>query len=253
MAQELFRTLDKSIRRQRIIDIAVELFRKQGYRTTTLDDVANELGITKAALYHYVESKDDLLYTIYKKAFNAIFEETNRIAAMDLPPDEKLRKIIQNHIKNIIIKNQSLISVFFAEENQLPDKYSRMVRSKKREYDEILQGIIREGISLGLFEEEDPRLLGYAIVGMCNWIYLWFSPKVPYSPDEIADQFIRVLERGFLQTKRKRIKKEIPVRRLNHRAGKKGLSDRTIERMKTLNLEMIELLEGLENLYAKKS
>ena len=110
-----FRGLDKSLRLQRIFDTATELFHKKGYRTTTLDDVSRELGITKAAVYHYVSSKEELLYIIYIQALENIFRNTSKISEMDLPADEKLRLIIQNHVKDIIIQSVSMFSVFFTE------------------------------------------------------------------------------------------------------------------------------------------
>jgi len=246
MNQEQFRKLDKSARYQKIIDTAVELFRKKGYRTASLDDLANELGITKAALYHYVESKEELLSVIFTQALQVIFEGTQQIAALDLPPDKKLRQIILNHITNIIIKNQSLVYVFFAEENQLPAKFSRMVRKKKREYDEILLGIIREGITAGVFEKVNPKLQVYIIVGMCNWIYLWYKPGIPYSPEDIANQYIRILERGFFSDKGKSVKFREQRRDSAEKAMDKGGTGFVIERIKDLTQEMAELIDELE-------
>ena len=71
-----FRGLDKSVKKQRIIDTAAALFHKKGYSSTSLDDVSKELGITKAAIYHYVENKDELLSIIYTQAFENIFRDT---------------------------------------------------------------------------------------------------------------------------------------------------------------------------------
>jgi len=228
VSEVAFRKQDKSLRHQMIVDAAVELFRRKGYRSTTLDDVAGELGITKAALYHYVEGKEDLLFTIYNQAVTAIFEETNRIVAVDLPPDEKLRMVIRNHVENIIIGNQSLVYVFFAEDNQLPEKYQSWVRQKKREYDEVVQRIIGEGIERGVFKRRDARLLSYAVVGMINWAYQWYRPGLPFSPNQIADLFIDLLERGYLK------------------ADSTPAKGRSLERLKTLSSELDALIYELE-------
>ena len=246
MTQLPFRKQDKSLRRQMIVDAAVEHFRKKGYQTTTLDDVAGELGITKAALYHYVESKEDLLFTVYNQAVAAIFEETNRIAAVELPPDEKLRMVIRNHIENIIIGNQSLVSVFFAEDNQLPEKYQSWVRQKKREYDEAIQKIIAEGIEERVFEHHDPRLLSYAIVGMINWAYQWYRPGLPFSPGEIADLFIDLLERGYLKDKTERRDYPRPAPRLEPITETTLRPDQTLTRIRTLTRELESLIDSLE-------
>lgn len=241
-----FRKLDKSMRYRKIIDTAIELFRKKGYRATSLDDVAHELDITKAALYHYVESKDELLSAIFSQALKVIFERTRQIAALDLSPEKKLRQIILNHITNIIIKNQSMVYVFFAEENQLPAEFSRLVREKKREYDEILSRIVKEGIAAGIFEKVDPTLLVYSILGMCNWIYLWYRPGLAYSPEDIANQYIRILERGILCEKGKSVKLRNELKDSSQEKSDKGSAGMVIERIKDLSQEMVELIGELE-------
>ncbi|MCD6152734.1 MAG: TetR family transcriptional regulator [Syntrophobacterales bacterium] len=218
-----FKELDKSKKLQEIIDTALDLFHAKGYKSTTIDDISKELGISKAAIYHYVESKDELLSIIYTQAFENIFRDTNEIAGMDIPPDEKLRRIIHNHITNIIIKKLSMFSVFFSEENQVSEKDFQKIRAEKKKYTAIVEEIIKEGISKGIFAENDPKLLSYAIIGMCNWIYKWYKPQYsPYRPEEIADHFIRLLGSGCLEysikddwigrtrsTKKSRVKKNL--------------------------------------------
>jgi len=195
-----FRGLDKSLRIQKITDTAAELFHRKGYRSTTLDDVSRELGITKAALYHYVSSKEKLLSRIYIQALENIFRNTDKIAGKDLPPDVRLRLIIQNHIKGIIIQSISMFSVFFTEENQLPEKEFRKIRREKRKYTRIVEEIIKEGISQGLFRKSDPRLQAFALIGMCNWVYKWYKPGPgSYTPEQIADYFVSLLEGGYLK------------------------------------------------------
>jgi AcrR family transcriptional regulator len=152
ISQQEFKSLDKSIRKQKIIDTAASLFHRKGYVSTTLDDVAKELGISKAALYHYVGSKDELLSVIYTQAFENVFKDTYEISGMDLPPDEKLRFMIRNHINNIIIKDLSMFSVFFSEESQLPEKDYKKIRAEKKKYTRIVEKIIAEGISTGMFK-----------------------------------------------------------------------------------------------------
>jgi AcrR family transcriptional regulator len=247
MTQLAFRKQDKSLRRQMIVDAAVELFRRKGYQTTTLDDVAGELGITKAALYHYVDGKEDLLFTIYNQAVAAIFEQTNRIADVELPPEEKLRMVIRNHVENIIIGNQSLVYVFFAEDNQLPEKYQSWVRQKKREYDEVVQKIIGEGIEKGVFEPHDPRLLSYAIVGMINWAYQWYRPGLPFSPGQIADLFIDLLERGYLEDKTTQRTYPRPVPKPDPTTEKPPSKEQTLQRMKSLSRELETLIDDLKS------
>ena len=202
-SQNEFRSLDKSLRMQKIIDAAVILFHHKGYRSTTLDDVSKELGITKAALYHYVSSKEHLLSIIYIQALENIFKNTTKIYEMNILPDEKMRLLIQNHIKNIIINSISLLSVFFTEENQLSEKDFNKINKGKKKYDRLIENTIEEGISMGLFKKTDPKLTTFGILGMCNWIYKWYKPEHSvHTADEIADNFISLIETGYLENNR---------------------------------------------------
>jgi AcrR family transcriptional regulator len=194
-----FKGLDRSVRLQKLIDAAARLFHEKGFKSATLDGLARELGLSKTGLYHYVSSKEHLLAMVYSQAFEKIFERAHEISAMEAPPDEKLRLIIRDHIKNITIKNAALFSVFFAEENQLPNDDFQKIRGEKRKYSRIIEGIIEEGIARGVLRPADPRLQANAILGMCNWVYKWYRPSGSrYTPDQVADHFIALLEAGYL-------------------------------------------------------
>jgi AcrR family transcriptional regulator len=244
-SQNEFRTLDKSLRRQKIIDTAAALFHKQGYRSTSLDDVSKELGITKAAIYHYVSSKEKLLSRIYIQALENIFRNTYKIAGKDLPPDATLRLIIQNHIKGIIIQSISMFSVFFTEENQLPQKEFKKILDEKKKYTQIVEKIIEDGISQGIFRKADPRLQANAIIGMCNWVYKWYKPgKSPYTPDQIADHFVSLLETGYLKT----IKEDIPNPSKSAKGGKRktGSKKENYRRLRNQCMNLLKLVDEME-------
>jgi len=94
-----------------------------------------------------------------------------------------------------------MFSVFFTEENQLPEKEFRKIRREKRKYTRIVEEIIEEGISQGLFRKSDPKLQAFALIGMCNWVYKWYKPGPDsYTPEQIADYFVSLLERGYLKS-----------------------------------------------------
>jgi hypothetical protein len=64
------------------------------------------------------------------------------------------------------------------------------------------EDLIQEGIGIGVFRPAHPRLQASAILGMCNWVCTWYRPNsAPYSPDQVADHFISLLESGYLAGK----------------------------------------------------
>ena len=193
-----FKSQDKSLRKKMIIDAAVKVFHQKGYRAATLDDVANELGLTRPALYHYVSSKENLLSLIYIKALESFFATIYEITGMDLLPPEKLRLFVRRHLQKIVIENLAMFTVFFSEENQLPAKDFQKIRKEKRKFTRVVEEIIEEGISQGYFRNVNAKLQANAIIGMCNWLFRWYTPgQSSFKPDEIADQFIDLLENGL--------------------------------------------------------
>ena len=241
-----FRGLDKSLKIQKIIDTAAEIFHKKGYRSTTLDDVSGELGITKAAIYHYVSSKEKLLSKIYIQALENIFKNTYNIAAQNLPPDMKLKLIIRNHVKSIIIQSISMFSVFFTEENQLPEKEFRKIQQEKKKYTQIVDPIIEEGMSQGIFRKTDAKLQAFAIIGMCNWVYKWYRAEhSPFTPDQIADHFVNLLERGYLEGETQRMENMVkPGRRVKRKPEPEKEHYR---KLKDQCMSLIELIDEIEN------
>lgn len=236
-----FKGLDKSKRKQKIIDTAAALFHKKGYKSTTIDDVSKKLGITKAALYHYVKSKDEILSIIYNQTFENVFKDIGQISDMDLPPNEKLKYILRNHIKNIIIKDISMFSVFFSEENQLPEKDFRKIRKEGKKYTQIIEKIIEKGISEGIFRKADPKLQAYAMIGMCNWIYKWYKPLYSsYSPEDIADHFTDLLEMGYLDANRAGDSANLTT---SGEAREKGISETKEESYGKLKIQCETLIE----------
>lgn len=244
-SQNSFKTLDKSLRIQKIIDTAANLFHKKGYRSTSLDHVSKELGITKAAIYHYVSSKEKILSIIYIQVLQNIFKNTNKISDADIPPDEKLRLILRNHVKNIIIQPLSMMCVFFSEENQLPDKEFRKIQEEKNKYNHIVEKIIGEGISLGLFRKMDSKLQTFAILGMCNWVYKWYKPGLgSYTPDQIADNFVSLLETGYLRP----IKDDVPNQPKSAwgRKRKTGSKMENYKKLRAQCMNLIGLIDEME-------
>lgn len=195
-----FKSQDRSLRKQMVLDTAVRIFGQKGYRAATLDDVARELGVSKPALYHYFSSKENLLSEIYLQSLGRMFKTIYEVGKMDLSPPEKMRVLVRRHLKEVVIGNLDMFAVFFSEENELPKKEFEKIRKEKIKFTKVVRNIIEEGIKQGYFRRLDSMLVADAIIGMCNWLYRWYKPGMnSFTPDQIADQFIGLLENGYMQ------------------------------------------------------
>jgi AcrR family transcriptional regulator len=191
--------LKQAAREESILQAAATCFGEQGYRATTLETVAERLGISRVTLYRYCPSKEELLIRVFERSI-AIFQRGLRqICAQDVPPEEKLRQIIRHQVR-LMADHRNFLSVFFSEEGNLPPEMARRARSERRTYDALIEGVIQEGVQAGRLTPLPPKLVSFALLGMCNWLYQWYQPEGPLSADEVARIFIQLVEHGYLHT-----------------------------------------------------
>lgn len=177
------------------MDTAVALFHKKGYRGTSIRDLAEELDISQAALYYYIKNKEDLLYEVLDHAIRTGLEILDRIMASDLSLDEKLRQMVKHHVE-MVAGDLPLFSIFFTE--KMESERQEAITRQTRQYMERLAAAYQEGVEAGLFLRLDPTVVTQGILGMCSWVYKWYSPEGELSAEEIGDIFYRLLSRGFL-------------------------------------------------------
>jgi len=210
MSAKEFKALDKSARKQRIIDTAIGVFQQKGYHQANIEDLAKKLGVTKGALYHYFPSKEAILSVIYMQAMDNYFADyanPDQLAGLNLSPPDKMRFFLRNHIQKVAIDNLAMLDVFLSEENYLPPKDQKMICRAKRRYNRVLQGIIEEGIAENYFKKLDAQLLANAILGMCNSLCRWYKTKKSgYGPKEVIELFISLLECGYLEDNESSVK-----------------------------------------------
>lgn len=186
----------RGLTRTTLLETAAGLFARKGYRATTLDDIAGELGMKKASLYHYIRSKDELLADIYQEIFDRIEAEVAPLANSGLPVDERLRRMIHAHIAVVTAELPSL-SVVFSEESELPAALQPGIRHRKKAHEALFERVIAEGQRQGVFRAGSVRLMVLGLLGMCNWIYKWYRPDAGDDVADIAAEFALIVESGI--------------------------------------------------------
>ena len=188
----------QAVREEALLQTAADCFCEHGYRATKLETVAERMGISRVTLYRYCPSKKELLVRIFERAMSFYQHDLRRICTQPIPAEEKLRQIVRHQIR-LIVERRNILIVFFSEESHLPEEMIHRVRAERRAYDDLIEGVIAEGIQAGRFAPLPPKLVAFAILGMCNWLYQWYQPDGPLSADEIARSFIALVEGGYLR------------------------------------------------------
>ncbi|HEV8714855.1 MAG TPA: TetR/AcrR family transcriptional regulator [Candidatus Binatia bacterium] len=182
---------------EEILRIAADKFGKQGYQATTLDEIAADTGISRAAFYLYFPNKEELLRRMYSQVIATSQAAVERIVAEDLPVPEKLRRIIRHQVR-YMATNIPLSQVFFSEIFNLRPELGQWVRRANRAFGEVIENVVKEGVQKGELIPVHPKRFTYALMGMCNWMHRWYRPGGEWTPDTVAEEFIRVLESGYL-------------------------------------------------------
>ena len=179
-----------------IISAAVKLFSERGFRAVTIDDIASSIGFTKSVIYYYFKSKNQILWEIFSRIWDSYFETVDTTVAKNLPPEEALPEIITKHALNVM-ERKDWTAIYFRDESELDDCQRRQVSRKKRQYDAVLEDIYEAGVAKGVFKDIPAHIATTGILGMCNWIHVWYDEKGSMSAAQIAEYYSAILSSGY--------------------------------------------------------
>jgi AcrR family transcriptional regulator len=188
--------------RDQILRAAADLFRERGYQASTLDHIAARLGMSKASLYTHFRAKDEMLAAISRGTIEAFTRDLNLVLGSRLAPEEKLRRMVRQHVR-FVIANRSFLTVFFGEEANLPPRSARSLAAQKDRYDKAVERLVVEGVRAGVFRDVPPRLVVFGVLGMVNWVHKWYNPAGRWGAEEISSAFLSLIEGGLLRQKRR--------------------------------------------------
>lgn len=189
------RRRDPATKREAILQTAAHLFLEKGYGRTLMNDVADRLNITKPALYHYFDNKEEILLECYRWGTGLILGKLAQIAEQRGTGLEKVEAFVFEYA-NLMTVNFGRC-VMRLDESDLSPKARAEVRDYKRKIDQRLRSFIQEGIGDGSITPCDARMAAFSTAGAVNWICMWYRPDGPLAPETIAAQFARMLTHGL--------------------------------------------------------
>ena len=176
-----------------ILDGAADVFYHRGFQQGTLTEIADRVGLTQPALYHYVDSKDQLLQRIMNQVASDLTGALASALSEEGTATERLRRIIQQ-VANAIIENQQTFAVYWQELKSLPQDLHDRIREDERGFVDGVAAVVAGAQKEGSLPPDQPTwVLTEGILGMVCWIYQWYSPQGPTTGDEIAFSFCRML------------------------------------------------------------
>jgi AcrR family transcriptional regulator len=182
-----------------IYEHAIRLFAERGFAGTSLQDIADALGITRPALYYYVKSKDELLAKLAADVAGGSAAQITEIAGRtDLDAVGKLREIVRVNVLRQA-RQPERFRLVIRSEAELPPELSHTYAASRRAVLAAITGVIEDGIRAGRFRPVDARVAALGVIGMGNWVAWWFRPghdQAEADADQLADTAVAGLLRA---------------------------------------------------------
>jgi len=176
---------------------AAQIILRKGYDATSINDIANALGMTKAGLYHYINGKKELLFDIMNFGLDELDEEVAAPAGEIDDPEARLRFIIASHAK-LVTRGQGAITILVDEITALTPAQNRIITRRKRDYFNRLRELLRTLKEQGKLQDVDITAATFSLLGMISWLSRWFRHDGKMSQEQVADQITKIALNGLL-------------------------------------------------------
>lgn len=198
---------DQSVNKQDILWAAAEVLRHNGYEATTMKDIAAQVNLTAASLYHHFKSKDFLLLNVLELGLERSIANIEPITRSNLSYADKLKQMIRIHVTGVtgntavgaamVFEIRALLNVTNSPRNGDDESdYLEFVERRnkffeRRDYFESLfRGVVKEGIKAGEFRQLDHAIFAKAMLGAHNWVGVWYKEGGRLTGDQVADVMI---------------------------------------------------------------
>ena len=187
----------KTPRRAELVRAAARLFSERGYHGTSMQHLADALGLQRGSLYAHIGSKEDLLLDVVEEGAERFLERGAEAANEDAPAAQRLRDFLAGHIATVV-EHLDAATVFLNEWRYLSPDLRGLVQEKRDAYEAMIRRIIEEGIATGEFRTDaDTRIASLAVLSVGNWIYAWYRPEGELGPQEIGEMFADLMVKGL--------------------------------------------------------
>jgi TetR/AcrR family transcriptional regulator, cholesterol catabolism regulator len=206
---------DQSVHRDDIIMAAADVLQRNGYEATTMKDIAAQVNLTAASLYHHFRNKDELLLAVLEGGLDLVISEIEPIAASGLNSKEKLRQMVALHVVNLtkhtavgaamIFEIRALMSFKTPPRNGDFDhqvqadfiKRRDQFFQRRRYFEDLFRRVIRDGIERREFKPVDVAICTKVILGAHNWVSVWYTPEGRLSGEQIAEAMAEMFLSGL--------------------------------------------------------
>jgi AcrR family transcriptional regulator len=185
----------------RTIDIytkAAEIFHEQGFDATSMSSIAAAVDLTKAGLYYYIESKEDLLFAIMNYAMERLETMVIEPSRAVANPDERLRSIVSRH-GHLLTEGNKAITILTDEIEGLKPKHRKLILDRKRVYFEFVRDTLEALRAAGKLRDINATVATFGLFGTLLWLPRWFHTDGRLTSETVIDQIVDIALHGLLK------------------------------------------------------
>ncbi len=193
-------------RLRQIYRAAAQIICEKGYGATSMNDIAEAVGITKAGIYHHISGKQDLLFQIMNYGMDSLEEEVIVPTRGIEDAEERLRAVITRHV--LLITNRSTtdgnspVTIVVDEVAELSAAQRQKIDERKRVYVDLLRMTLEQLKAEGKLMQVDVTAATFSLLGMILWLSRWYSPQGRLTPEEISAEVVKIAFGGLLGLQR---------------------------------------------------
>lgn len=190
------RAQQRESKRQAVLQTAARLFNERGFHATSLDDIAQQLNVTKPTLYYYVKSKDDILLECVRTALELMRAEIAAVRAAGGRSLDQLVACMRSYTD--VVTQDFGKCVIRIGEDPLPAARRKELRRLKAGIDQEFRQLIAQSIEEESLAPCDPKLTAFLLAGALSWVGRWYREDGDITPQQIVDQTVALLLGGAL-------------------------------------------------------
>jgi AcrR family transcriptional regulator len=177
---------------------AAQIILEKGYDATSVSDIAEALGITKAGLYHYIHGKTQLLFEIMQYGLDELERGVQQPAHLIDDAETRLRFMIDVHVRSVT-RGHGAVTILVDEARALTPAQNRKVRAKKRAYFDLLRSTLEELKKEGKLRAVDVTVAAFSLLGMINWSSRWYRAGGDLDERQVAAAIVDIGLNGLIK------------------------------------------------------
>lgn len=191
-AKPFDREAQYNAKRRAVIRSAAAAFRRRGYHNASMTEIAKSLGLTKAALYYYVKSKEEILFEAHIMVYDKMDELVKSVRGQGETGLEKLQILYGEFAQMLTRDGLALLT----DIDSLNGENQKMVLKRRGRIERAVTRLVEKGMADGSIKKADAKVTVFFLMGALNWLNVWFETGGRLSGENIAQQFVAQMSVG---------------------------------------------------------